>query len=146
MISGKKRNSPKIEAIKEEEGATAAEKKRADSLEYVHGRAGLLTGEAFFGTESSILSFIDTLVADPNSTGWYIGRMAGFIGLNVEIGWIIYALFKRAGVIGAPKYWMLSWSTSRDQNAKWIGSSACLVGPWCGHLWRIECRCNLHAC
>ena len=65
--------------------------------------AGLLTGEAFFGTESSILSFIDTLVADPNSTGWYIGRMAGFIGLNVGIGWIIYALFKRAGVIGAPK-------------------------------------------
>ena len=64
--------------------------------------AGLLTGEAFFGTESSILSFIDTLVPNPNGSGWYIGRMAGFIGLNVGIGWIIYALFKRAGVIGAP--------------------------------------------
>ena len=99
-----KKLKPKIEAIKEEEGATAAEKKRAlILLSTFMVAAGLLTGEAFFGTESSILSFIDTLVADPNSTGWYIGRMAGFIGLNVGIGWIIYALFKRAGVIGAPK-------------------------------------------
>jgi hypothetical protein len=92
---------PKIEAIKEEEGATAAEKKRAlILLSTFMVAAGLLTGEAFFGTESSILSFIDTLVADPNSSGWYIGRMAGFIGLNVGIGYGIYALFKRAGVIG----------------------------------------------
>ena len=37
--------------------------------------AGLLTGEAFFGTESSILSFIDTLVDDPFATSWYIGRL-----------------------------------------------------------------------
>ncbi len=92
---------PKIEAIKEEEGATAAEKKRAlILLSTFMVAAGLLTGEAFFGTESSILSFIDTLVAKPDSTGWYIGRMAGFIGLNVGIGYGIYALFKRAGVIG----------------------------------------------
>jgi hypothetical protein len=62
--------------------------------------AGLLTGEAFFGTESSILSFIDTLVENPDSTGWYIGRMVSFIGLNVAIGGGIYLLFKRAGVIG----------------------------------------------
>jgi hypothetical protein len=63
--------------------------------------AGLLTGEAFFGTESSILSFIDSLwIATPdNETGtffgidefsssvqWYIGRMVGFIGLNLAIG------------------------------------------------------------
>ena len=41
-------------------------------------------------------------IRDRNATGWYIGRMAGFVGLNVGIGWIIYALFKRAGVIGAP--------------------------------------------
>lgn len=92
---------PKIEAIKEEEGATAAEKKRAlILLSTFMVAAGLLTGEAFFGTESSILSFIDTLVPNPNSSGWYIGRMAGFIGLNVGIGYGIYALFKRAGVIG----------------------------------------------
>jgi len=62
--------------------------------------AGLLTGEAFFGTESSILSFVDTLVSDPNSRSWYIARMVGFIGLNVAIGGGIYLLFKRAGVIG----------------------------------------------
>ena len=35
-----------------------------------------------------------------NSTAWYIGRMAGFIGLNVAIGGGIFLLFKRAGVIG----------------------------------------------
>ena len=77
--------------------------------------AGLLTGEAFFGTESSILSFIDSLwIATPDnetgtffgieefasSTQWYIGRMIGFIGLNLAIGGGIYYLFKRAGVIG----------------------------------------------
>ena len=60
-------------------------------------------GDVYKRQESSILSFIDTLVPNPNGGGWYIGRMAGFIALNVGIGWIIYALFKRAGVIGAPK-------------------------------------------
>ena len=63
--------------------------------------AGLLTGEAFFGTESSILSFIDTLVDDPFATSWYVGRLVGFVLLNVSIGWLIYWLFKRAGVIGS---------------------------------------------
>ena len=77
--------------------------------------AGLLTGEAFFGTESSILSFIDSLwmpteenvsgtffgIANfGNSMVWYFTRMVGFIGLNVAIGFTIYSLFKRAGVIG----------------------------------------------
>ena len=47
--------------------------------------AGLLTGEAFFGTESSILSFIDTLVDDPFATSWYIGRLVGFVLLNVSL-------------------------------------------------------------
>ena len=67
--------------------------------------AGLLTGEAFFGTESSVLSFIDSLISEnspefASSMSWYILRMAGFILLNVSIGAIIYFLFKRAGVIG----------------------------------------------
>jgi len=31
---------------------------------------------------------------------WYFTRMIGFIGLNVAIGFTIYSLFKRAGVIG----------------------------------------------
>ena len=64
--------------------------------------AGLLTGEAFFGTESSILSFIDSLW-DPefgSSLNWHLARLAGFVALNALIGWAIYALFKRAGVIG----------------------------------------------
>jgi hypothetical protein len=62
-----------------------------------------LTGEAFFGTESSILSFIDTLVPNPDGAGWYIGRMVSFVGLNLAIGGGIYLLFKRAGVIGGEK-------------------------------------------
>jgi uncharacterized oligopeptide transporter (OPT) family protein len=111
-----KRLTPKIEAIKEKDGATAAEKQRAlILLSTFMVAAGLLTGEAFFGTESSILSFIDSLwISTPDnetgtffgieefasSTQWYIGRMIGFIGLNVAIGGGIYYLFKRAGVIG----------------------------------------------
>ena len=111
-----KRLKPKIEAIKEKEGTKIAEKQRAlILLSTFMVAAGLLTGEAFFGTESSILSFIDSLwiATDDNTTGtffgindfvnssaWYVGRMVGFIGLNVSIGGGIYLLFKRAGVIG----------------------------------------------
>ena len=96
-----KRLRPKIEAIKEKDGATIAEKQRALLLlSTFMVAAGLLTGEAFFGTESSILSFVDTLVSDPDSRSWYFARMVGFIGLNVFIGGGIYLLFKRAGVIG----------------------------------------------
>ena len=96
-----KKLRPKIDAIKEKEGATVAEKQRAlILLSTFMVAAGLLTGEAFFGTESSILSFLDTMVADPNSVVWYFGRLIGFIGLNVLIGGGIYLLFKRAGVIG----------------------------------------------
>jgi len=97
-----KRLKPRIDAIKEKEGTTVAEKQRAlILLSTFMVAAGLLTGEAFFGTESSILSFIDTLVPNPDGAGWYIGRMASFIGLNVAIGGGIYLLFKRAGVIGS---------------------------------------------
>ena len=96
-----RRLKPKIDAIKETEGAPAAEKQRAlILLSTFMVAAGLLTGEAFFGTESSILSFLDTLVSDPDSTSWYIGRLVGFVSLNVLIGGGIYYLFKRAGVIG----------------------------------------------
>ena len=96
-----KKLKPRIDAIKEKEGTTVAEKQRAlILLSTFMVAAGLLTGEAFFGTESSILSFVDTLVPNPDGASWYIGRMAGFIGLNVAIGGGIYLLFKRAGVIG----------------------------------------------
>jgi cytochrome c biogenesis protein CcdA len=99
-----KKLKPRIDAIKEKEGTTAAEKKRAlILLSTFMVAAGLLTGEAFFGTESSILSFIDTLVPNPDGAGWYIGRMVSFVGLNLAIGGGIYLLFKRAGVIGGEK-------------------------------------------
>jgi hypothetical protein len=97
-----KKLKPRIDKIKEEKGSTEAEKQRAlILLSTFMVAAGLLTGEAFFGTESSILSFIDTLVDDPFATSWYIGRLVGFVLLNVTIGALIYWLFKRAGVIGS---------------------------------------------
>ena len=98
-----KKLKPRIEAIKEEEGTVVAEKKRAlILLGTFMVAAGLLTGEAFFGTESSILSFIDSLWADDfrASLTWHFTRLGGFVLLNVLIGWGIYVLFKRAGVIG----------------------------------------------
>ncbi|RAH13239.1 MAG: hypothetical protein CMB20_005155 [Methanobacteriota archaeon] len=101
-----KKLKPRIDAIKEKEGAVAAEKQRAlILLGTFMVAAGLLTGEAFFGTESSILSFIDSLWADDFRTSieWHIMRLGGFVLLNVLAGWGIYALFKRAGVLGQPK-------------------------------------------
>ena len=110
-----KKLAPRIDALKESEGTTAAEKQRAlILLSTFMVAAGLLTGEAFFGTESSILSFIDSIwyneagdgrtvmgVEDfPNSYAWYGIRMAGLITINVVVGVAIYLLFKRAGVIG----------------------------------------------
>ena len=113
--------------------------------------AGLLTGEAFFGTESSVFAFVDTIGYEPptyeeleidglmatvmtdvgnpsyvdmwfsniNAPGcelyegegegecgsvigssWQYLRLFGFLGLNVLMGWLIFVLFKRAGIIG----------------------------------------------
>tara|TARA_B100000963_G_scaffold361957_1_gene401288 strand:+ start:276 stop:2612 length:2337 start_codon:yes stop_codon:yes gene_type:complete len=96
-----KKLKPRIHKIKQEHGSNEAEKQRAlILLGTFMVAAGLMTGEAFFGTESSILSFFDTLVEDDFSTSWYIGRIVGFVLLNVIIGGLIYWLFKRAGVIG----------------------------------------------
>ena len=99
-----KKLAPRVEKIKESEGSAAAEKQRAlILLGTFMVAAGLLTGEAFFGTESSILSFIDSLFDDDFafSKTWYALRMAGLILINVLAGLGIYLLFKRAGVIGA---------------------------------------------
>ncbi|MEK9695285.1 MAG: OPT/YSL family transporter, partial [Candidatus Poseidoniales archaeon] len=99
-----KKLAPRVEKIKEEEGSAAAEKQRAlILLGTFMVAAGLLTGEAFFGTESSILSFIDSLFDNDFafSKTWYALRMAGLILINVIAGLGIYLLFKRAGVIGA---------------------------------------------
>jgi hypothetical protein len=110
-----KKLQPRIDALKETEGTTVAEKQRAlILLSTFMVAAGLLTGEAFFGTESSILSFIDSLWYNddgtgatvmgvenfPDSSAWYAIRMAGLILINVAVGAAIYYLFKRAGVIG----------------------------------------------
>ena len=110
-----KKLQPRIDALKESEGTTVAEKQRAlILLGTFMVAAGLLTGEAFFGTESSILSFIDSIWYDddglpatvmgvsdfPNSGAWYAIRMAGLVFINVFVGALIYILFKRAGVIG----------------------------------------------
>jgi hypothetical protein len=98
-----KQLKPRIEAIKEKEGTVVAEKQRAlILLGTFMVAAGLLTGEAFFGTESSILSFIDSLWGEDfgSSLSWHFMRLASFVMLNVMIGYLIYALFKRAGVIG----------------------------------------------
>ncbi|RJU86351.1 MAG: hypothetical protein DWC02_04570 [Candidatus Poseidoniales archaeon] len=98
-----KKLKPRIEAIKEKEGTVVAEKQRAlILLGTFMVAAGLLTGEAFFGTESSILSFIDSLWSPAFGTSitWHFLRLGSFVMLNVVIGYLIYALFKRAGVIG----------------------------------------------
>ena len=98
-----KKLKPRIEAIKEKEGTVIAEKQRAlILLGTFMVAAGLLTGEAFFGTESSILSFIDSLWwgSFGSSIEWHFLRLGSFIMHNVMIGYLIYALFKRAGVIG----------------------------------------------
>ena len=59
---------PRIDKIKQEHGSNEAEKQRAlILLSTFMVAAGLLTGEAFFGTESSILSFLDTIVPKPDS-------------------------------------------------------------------------------
>ncbi|MEE2648247.1 MAG: hypothetical protein VYA57_05810, partial [Candidatus Thermoplasmatota archaeon] len=109
-----KKLQPRIDALKEKEGTTVAEKQRAlILLSTFMVAAGLLTGEAFFGTESSILSFVDSLWYDDegmktvlgvenfaDSWTWYAIRMVSLILINVVVGAAIYLLFKRAGVIG----------------------------------------------
>ncbi len=98
-----KKLKPRIEAIKEKEGTVVAEKKRAlILLGTFMVAAGLLTGEAFFGTESAILSFIDSLwpASFGGSFAWHAIRLTLFILINVVTGYLIYLLFKRAGVFG----------------------------------------------
>ena len=118
-----KKLKPRIEKIKAKQGTTVAEKQRALILLGTFMiAAGLLTGEAFFGTESSILAFVDTIGFEPDKLnentglmeegkdsyvdrwfgdGWQWVRLGSLIFLNVAIGAMIYWLFKRAGIIGA---------------------------------------------
>ena len=95
-----KKLDPMVEEIKEEEGAKNAEKARALALlgTFMIG-CGMLTGEAFFGTESAVLAFLDTLV--PDTAAWPLIRLGVFILVNVLLGGMIYAVFKKIGIIGA---------------------------------------------
>jgi uncharacterized oligopeptide transporter (OPT) family protein len=98
-----KQLDPEIERIKEEEGPVVAEKQRALTLLSTFMiAAGLLTAEAFFGMESAIFAFMDTLgfVKALDPTTWYFARLGGFLGFNVLLGGMIYLLFKSAGILG----------------------------------------------
>ena len=140
-----KRLNPKVEKIREAEGPVMAEKRRALILLGTFMiAAGMLTGEAFFGTEASVFAFIDTIGYAPPTfdelgllvdagtpsyvdrwfsnydapgcnlymdtgagecgsiigSSWQYIRLVGFLLLNVLMAWVIYVLFKRAGIIG----------------------------------------------
>ncbi|MBG17385.1 MAG: hypothetical protein CMB77_03415 [Euryarchaeota archaeon] len=65
--------------------------------------AGLLTGEALFGTLSAVFSFVDTLSFTTSlGSSWQFIRLFAFLGTIVVLGGIIYALFKSAGILDSP--------------------------------------------
>ncbi len=97
------RLDPVIDEIREQEGSSNAEKKRALILLTTFMiAAGALTGEAFFGVEGAILAVIDELPAIVNLFGdaYWIARLIGFTLINIIIFGGIYWLFKRAGIFG----------------------------------------------
>jgi uncharacterized membrane protein YgcG len=61
--------------------------------------AGALTGEAFYGVEAAVLAVLDEQSIGAQSW-WPAGRLIGFLLLNVILGFIIYLLFRSAGIIG----------------------------------------------
>ncbi len=100
-----KRLDPIVDNIREQEGNSIAEKKRAlILLSTFMIAAGALTGEAFFGVEAAILAVIDemTFIVDPLGGAYWIVRLVGFTLINVLIFGVIYMLFKKAGIFGKP--------------------------------------------
>ena len=96
----KKKLAPKVEAIRLKEGSAASEKQRALMLLFTFMiAAGALTGEAFYGVEAAILAVLDGQPIGATSW-WPAGRLIGFLLLNVILGFIIYVLFRKAGIIG----------------------------------------------
>ena len=98
-----KRLDPIVDNIREQEGNSVAEKKRAlILLSTFMIAAGALTGEAFFGVEAAILAVIDemTFIVDPLGGAYWIVRLVGFTLINVLIFGVIYMLFKKAGIFG----------------------------------------------
>jgi len=98
-----KRLDPVVDKIREQEGNSGAEKKRALILLTTFMiAAGALTGEAFFGVESAILAVLDELpfFVDLFGDAYWIVRLIGFTFINILIFGGIYLLFKRAGIFG----------------------------------------------
>ena len=100
-----KKLKPTIELVRETEGASMAERKRALMLLMTFMiAAGALTGEAFFGVESAVLAVIDELpIAADLGENYWMFRLAGFIAINVALFGAVYALFRAAGIFGQPK-------------------------------------------
>ena len=98
-----KRLDPVVDKIREQEGNSSAEKKRALILLTTFMiAAGALTGEAFFGVESAILAVLDELpfFVDLFGSAYWVVRLIGFTFINILIFGGIYWLFKRAGIFG----------------------------------------------
>ncbi|MDG1525247.1 MAG: OPT/YSL family transporter, partial [Candidatus Thalassarchaeaceae archaeon] len=99
-----KRLDPVIDKIREQEGSSNAEKRRALILLTTFMiAAGALTGEAFFGVEGAVLAVVDELPAIVDLFGdyYWMARLVGFTIINVLIFGGIYWLFKRAGIFGS---------------------------------------------
>ena len=91
---------PVVETVREQEGSAEAEKKSAQMLLFTFMiAAGALTGEAFYGVEAAILAVLDESAMGGYSW-WPYARLFGFVMINVAFGALIYALFRRAGIIG----------------------------------------------
>jgi len=99
-----KRLDPVIDKIREQEGSSNAEKRRALILLTTFMiAAGALTGEAFFGVEGAVLAVVDELpgIVDLFGDNYWMARLVGFTIINVLIFGGIYWLFKRAGIFGS---------------------------------------------
>ena len=98
-----KRLDPAVDKIREQEGNSAAEKKRALILLTTFMiAAGALTGEAFFGVEAAVLAVVDELpaVVDMFGSAYWIVRLVGFTIINLIIFGGLYTLFRKAGIFG----------------------------------------------
>ena len=95
-----KRLDPVVDTIREQEGNSPAEKKRALILLTTFMiAAGALTGEAFFGVESAFLAVIDETSLSEFSFYWIL-RLGTFVLSNLILFGVLYWLFKRAGILG----------------------------------------------
>ena len=100
-----RRLKPVVESVRKEEGGPAAEKKSAQMLLLTFMiAAGALTGEAFYGVEAAVLAVLDGIEVGGQALSlyswWPYARLGGFVMINLMLGFLIYALFSKAGIIG----------------------------------------------